>query len=154
MIYSDKTIIIKNGIAYINEPIVIYKGDKDFEVRFSILKNPYKYSTDDGSSVPYAQLVIKGENDIPPVFSDITAIDKNVIIFIITEDMINKLEVIGYYDFQIRLLNEDQKSRITIPPIVCGIEIREPIDFIETEEVVEEPGAEEQVPEEPGVKNE
>ena len=47
--------------------------------------------------------------------------------FIITGEMIDETPEVGSYTFQIRLLDDEQYSRITIPEVVGGIEIREPI---------------------------
>ena len=41
--------------------------------------------------------------------------------------MIDDLNEIGEYDFQIRLLNADQTSRGTLPPVYAGIVIKEPV---------------------------
>ena len=43
--------------------------------------------------------------------------------------MIDEITEVGNYTFQIRLLDENKESRVTIPEVVNGIEIREPIDL-------------------------
>jgi hypothetical protein len=49
------------------------------------------------------------------------------VLFAITGDMIDELEELGDYDFQIRLLNTDQTSRGTLPPVIAGITIKKPL---------------------------
>lgn len=41
--------------------------------------------------------------------------------------MIDEIEELGVYTFQIRLMDENKQSRVTIPPVENGIEIKEPI---------------------------
>lgn len=41
--------------------------------------------------------------------------------------MIDEIEEVGVYTFQIRLMDENKQSRVTIPPVENGIEIKEPI---------------------------
>jgi hypothetical protein len=41
--------------------------------------------------------------------------------------MIDELIEVGFYSFQIRLFDESQVSRVTIPPVLKGIDIRNPI---------------------------
>ena len=41
--------------------------------------------------------------------------------------MIDEIHEVGFYSFHIRLYNDDKTSRITLPPVMKGIEIREPL---------------------------
>ena len=41
--------------------------------------------------------------------------------------MIDEIYEVGMYSFHIRLFDEDQTSRITIPHVQNGIEIKEPL---------------------------
>ena len=49
------------------------------------------------------------------------------VVFVITKEMIDELIEVGFYSFQIRLFDESQISRVTIPPVLKGIDIRNPI---------------------------
>ena len=124
MIYIERTIKIKKGEASINEPVCLYKGDKNIEIRFLIENNPFKYKND--LTINYGQLIIKREN-APDIFSEPTKLNSGRIIFLITGDMINDLNELGNYTFQIRILNEDLTSRGTLPPVFAGISIKEPL---------------------------
>ena len=127
MIYIERTIRIKNNEAVIEEPIVLYKGDKNIELQFTIENNPFKYRS--GTAITYGQLVIKKpNNNAEPIYiPDPAKLSNNKVLFVITDNMTDEDIEIGDYDFQIRLINADQTSRGTLPPVTGGIIIREPI---------------------------
>ena len=133
MIFTEKKITINNNQCKIDSPVVLYRGDYNVEVRFSIVSSPYKYSNKQETNVieqteaSYGQLVIKTPGDKAPIFSEINATKRGAITFTITAEMIDEVDEIGNYTFQIRLLDENKESRATIPEVVNGIEIREPI---------------------------
>lgn len=133
MIFTERTITIRNESATMNTPVILYRGDKNVEVRFTIIESPFKYSNKDTINViestdaSYAQLVIKTPNDGDPIFGDITEVGKNTITFVIGSNMIDEIEEVGVYDFQIRLFDENQTSMVTIPEVVGGFIIKEPI---------------------------
>ncbi len=131
MIYIERKIKIKKNEAKIEEPIVLYKGDMNIELQFTIENNPFKYKP--GMDVTYGQLVIKRPKG-DPVFSEPVKMSSSKVIFIVTGDMIDGLDAdgnykdeMGAYDFQIQLLNGDQSSRGSLPPVAGGIIIREPL---------------------------
>ena len=138
MIYIERTIEISNNEAkiYDNEnkayhngarveqPVVLYKGDKNIEIQFAIKNNPFKYKA--GMDVTYGQLVIKRQS-AAPIFSDVAKVSNSKILFTVTGDMIDEFSELGNYDFQIRLINEDKTSRGTLPPVTAGIIIKAPM---------------------------
>lgn len=124
MIYLERTVVIENSTAYIEEPIYLYKGDKNIEVRFAIQNNPFKYKN--SLEYNYGQLIIKRDT-APNIFSEVTKLNGGRIILTITGEMIDELSELGSYTFQIRLYNEDQTSRGTLPPVENGIVIVEPL---------------------------
>ena len=133
MIFTERNITIRNDSATINAPVILYRGDKNVEVRFILIESPYKYSNRDSINIfestdaSYAQLVIKTPNDREPIFGDITAVGNNHVTFVIRHDMIDEIEEVGKYDFQIRLFDADQTSMATTPEVVGGFIIKEPI---------------------------
>ena len=144
MIFTEKTITITNNQCKMDSPVLLYRGDYNIEVRFTIISSPYKYSNKQETNVieqteaSYGQLVIKTPGDKAPIFSEITETKSGAITFTITAEMIDEVDEIGNYTFQIRLLDENKESRATIPEVVNGIEIREPIateDVTDTNEV-------------------
>lgn len=124
MIYIERKIVIKKDIAQIEEPILLYKGDKNIELQFFIENNPFKYKS--GAIIPYGQLVIKRPNTAP-IFSEPAKLSNNKVIFIITDGMIDESVELGNYDFQIRLINDDKTARATLPPVASGIVIMDPV---------------------------
>ena len=133
MIFTEKKITITNNQCKMDSPVLLYRGDYNVEVRFTIVSCPYKYSNKQETNVieqteaSYGQLVIKTPGDKAPIFSEITATKRGAITFTITAEMIDEVDEIGNYTFQIRLLDENRESRVTIPEVKDGIEIREPI---------------------------
>ena len=133
MIYQNSVITINKGEAKIDTPIILYRGDREVEINFTLKGSPFRYRSNDAinlieqTDADYAQLIIKVPNDRNPIFSEITETKKGSVILTITAEMIDEIEELGKYDFQIRLFDSDKTSRATIPPVTGGIEIREPI---------------------------
>ena len=145
MIFTDRTIIVQKGISSINDTIILYRGDKEVEIRFTLNEgSPFKFGSGASPNIiekteaAYGQLIIKRPNDLPAVFSEIAPTNGGKIIFTITAEMIDEITEVGNYTFQIRLFDESRNSRATLPEVVNGIEIREPIateDISDTNEV-------------------
>ena len=145
MIFTDRTITVKKGTGSIDDTIVLYRGDKEVEIRFTLNESsPFKFGSGSSSNIiekteaAYGQLVIKTPNDLPAIFSEVVPTNEGKIVFTITAEMIDEITEVGNYTFQIRLLDESRNSRATLPEVVNGIEIREPIateDVTNTNEV-------------------
>lgn len=134
MIFTDRTVIVQKGTSSINDIIVLYRGDKGVEIRFTLSEDsPFKFSNRTSSNIiekteaAYGQLVIETPNDLPSIFSEVVPTNEGKIVFTITGEMIDEIVEVGYYTFQIRLFDENRNSRATLPEVVNGIEIREPI---------------------------
>ena len=134
MIFTDRTIIVQKGTSSINDTIILYRGDKEVEIRFTLNEgSPFKFGSGASPNIiekteaAYGQLVIKTPNNLPVIFSEVAPTNEGKIIFKITGEMINEITEIGNYSFQIRLFDESMNSRATLPEVVDGIEIREPI---------------------------
>jgi hypothetical protein len=132
MIYTNAVITVKDYESSINKPIIIYRGDKNIEVMFEIKNSVFRqYKSNTTNTIldlnaSYGQLVVLKPNNTY-VISEITETKDGKIIFVIPPELIDELSEVGLYTFQIRLMNEDQTSRVTLPPVVDGIEIIEPI---------------------------
>lgn len=131
MIYTERIVTIKNTDASIDSLIVLYRGDKDVEIIFKIIDSKFKFSSTKGNVIDHTQAAFgqlailnpMGEN----VFSPIAACNEGLVTFTMTKEMMDELVEVGTYSFHIRLYNDDQSSRITLPPVIDGIEVREPI---------------------------
>lgn len=132
MIFTERTIRVSNGTSSISSPIILYKGDKNIKIRFKIVDCPYTYSKNvdniiETSEASYAQLIIKTPNNSAPILSDVAEPENGYVTFIITGEMIDEAKEVGKYSLQIRLLDDERYGRITIPEVVDGIEVREPM---------------------------
>ena len=134
MIFTDRTITVQKGVSSLDETVVLYRGDKEVEIRFTLNeKVPFKFGSGTDSNIiekteaAYGQLVIRTPNGLPSIFSEVTPTNRGKIVFKIAGAMIDEITEVGNYTFQIRLLDENKESRVTIPEVVNGIEIREPI---------------------------
>ena len=133
MIFTERTIKISKDTCEIDKPIVLYRGDYNVEVRFTIIESPFKYTTKNSTNIiedvnaSYGQLVIKNPNGKPPIFTDVVETNEGSVVFTLSGEMIDETIEVGDYTFQIRLFDSNRGSRATIPPIENGISIREPI---------------------------
>ena len=80
----------------------------------------------DYENTPNAQLIILSPTK-EAIFSDILRCEEGVATFTIPQELVDELQEVGKYSFQIRLYDYDQSSRITIPQVKNGIIVREPI---------------------------
>ena len=144
MIFTERTIKISKDTCEIDKPIVLYRGDYNVEVRFTIIESPFKYTTKNSTNIiedvkaSYGQLVIKTPNGKPPIFTDVVETNEGSVVFTLSGEMIDEAIEVGDYTFQIRLFDSNKESRATIPPVENGISIREPIaieDVTSTNEV-------------------
>lgn len=138
MIYTASKVTIKNYQATIDKTIILYRGDRNVEIQFEILESVYRQYKVEGSNVilnlnaSYGQLVVQ-KPDYTHILSDIVPTQEGKVIFTIPGELIDETVEVGQYTFQIRLYNDDQTSRVTLPPVVGGIDIVEPIASEDTE---------------------
>lgn len=133
MLSTECIISIKRGTSKINTPIVLYRGDKNIEVKFHIKNNPFIAD----SSIKYGQLIIKLPEAGIVIFSQINKFDEEVVSFILPEDMMDEMIEVGLYTIQLRFYNEDKSSVVTLPKITRALDIREPIASEDTSSTVE-----------------
>ena len=142
MIFTERKVTVNNDIATIDKNIVLFRGDREVEVRFTVMYEGVKYRKNSGENViedvnaTFGQLVIQNDATETPVVSLVTPTEDGTIIFKFTKEMIDEIPELGTYDFQIRLFDDSQTSRITTPIVDNGIIIKEPLSM-------EEPGSNE-----------
>lgn len=133
MIFTDRIITVKDNESTIDKKIILYRGDKEVEIRFTIIDSPYKYKSNDSINIiesteaSWGQLVILNSTTSTVVISDIAATNEGKVILNISGAMIDEISELGDYTFQVRLFDEGKTSRITIPEVVGGITIKEPL---------------------------
>ena len=123
MIYANVNMIVKDYESICDKKIVLYRGDKNVQIRFVIKNNKFIVVEN-----TYAQLLIK-RPEATPIFSEISKIENNTVVLTITGEMINELLELGTYQFQIRLYDDNLVSRATLPPCDSCLFIEEPIIF-------------------------
>ena len=123
MLSTERLITVRKGTSKINAPIVLYRGDKNIEVKFQINNNPFIAD----SAVKYGQLIIKLPEAGIVNFSSINEFDGEVVSFILPSDMMDEIVEVGLYTIQLRFYNEDKSSAATLPEITRALDIREPI---------------------------
>ena len=130
MIHTRRTVTIGDVESTIDKDIVLYRGDREVEVEFVLLGNKFEFTNAGNviksTNASRGQLVIDTPQRVK-LFSEVTPCKEGSVIFVITAEMIDELEEVGLYSFQIRLFDEEQFSRISIPPVNDGIEIRSPL---------------------------
>lgn len=129
MIYTERQVAIRDSVASIDSVVILYRGDKDVEIIFKIVDSKFKFNKGnviDNTQAAYCQLAILNPNG-NNVYSEITACDEGKVTFMMTGEMMDELSEIGKYSFHIRLYDDDQSSRVTLPPVMNGIEVREPL---------------------------
>ena len=130
MIFTERQITVRNGKSLINEPVILYRGDFEVSIRFTIMESKFRFKSGvnlvDSEKASFGQLAILapyGGN----VFSELVKCEDGTVTFTLTKEMIDQLEEVGLYSFQIRLFDYYRESRVSIPPVEFGIEVREPV---------------------------
>lgn len=133
MIYTvSKVTIQSNYKATLDRKITLYKGDKNIEIQFEILEGIFRQYKQEGANTivnlhaSYGQLVIQ-KPDYTCAISEIAPTKDGRIVFVIPPEMTDEDVELGSYTFQIRLFDETQASRVTLPPVQDGIVILAPI---------------------------
>lgn len=125
----------------IDIPIFIYRGDKEIEIEFEIVNSKVMFAGVSDNNVIrtskafYGQLVIINPNGTN-AFTEMTETNDGLVKFRITEQMIDQVDEVGEYSFQIRLFDEERRSRLSLPPILEGLKICEPIATESEENIV------------------
>ena len=137
MIFTERKVTVNNDTATIDKNIVLFRGDREVEIRFTVMYEGVKYRKNSGENViedvnaTYGQMVIQNDATETPVVSLVTPTEDGTIIFKFTKEMIDEIPELGTYDFQIRLFDDTQTSRITTPIVNDGILIKEPLSMYE-----------------------
>lgn len=130
MIVTDRTITVRKGVSSIDDPVIVYRGDYEVAIRFTIMNNKFKFMSGvnmiESEKASYGQLAILtpyGGN----VFSAMVRCSDGAVTFVMTKELMDQIEEVGLYSFQIRLFDGNRESRVSIPPVEFGIEVREPV---------------------------
>jgi hypothetical protein len=134
MISRDCIITVNGNTATIDSDIYLYKYDKNIQLVFSIINSKYMYDNDDSNNLiksmqaAYAQVKFKKDDsaDIEIEF-DIQATREGAVLLIINEELTDEDTELGEYTIQIRLLDANKNSVVTLPPVESCIHILAPL---------------------------
>lgn len=134
MISRDCIITVNGNTATIDSDIYLYKYDKNIQLAFSIINSKYMYDNDDSNNLvksmqaAYAQVKFKKNDstDIAIEF-DIQATKKGAVLLTINEELTDEDTELGEYTIQIRLLDANKNSVVTLPPVESCIHILAPL---------------------------
>lgn len=121
MIYANAKLTIKENESVCDSTIVLYRGDRNVQIRFILVNNMFKVVNQ-----TYAQMIIIRPSK-ESLFTKTERIANDTVVLTITEEMIDELKEVGSYTFQIRLYDDTMTSRITLPPCNAGLYVEEPI---------------------------
>ena len=142
MIHTNRTVTVGEQESKIDSPIVLYRGDREVEIEFTLVGNRFTFS-EKGNVIKsvnasHGQLVLNtpsGEH----MFSELAECHEGKVVFVVTKEMIDEFIEMGFYSFQIRLYDSaEMKSRVTIPPVMNGFDIRNPIAAEDETNVVDQ----------------
>ena len=142
MIHANRIVTVGDQESIIDRPIVLYRGDREVEIEFTLVGNEFTFS-EEGNVIKsvnasHGQLVLNtpsGEH----MFSELAECHEGKVVFVVTKEMIDEFIEMGFYSFQIRLYDSaEMKSRVTIPPVMNGFDIRNPIAAEDETNVVDQ----------------
>ena len=142
MIHTNRIVTVGEQESIIDRPIVLYRGDREVEIEFTLVGNEFTFS-EEGNVIKsvnasHGQLVLNtpsGEH----MFSELEECHEGKVVFVVTKEMIDEFIEMGFYSFQIRLYDsEEMTSRVTIPPVMNGFDIRNPIAAEDETNVVDQ----------------
>ena len=58
MIFTDRTVIVQKGTSSINDSIVLYRGDREVEIRFTLNESsPFKFGSGKKKKKRYIEII-------------------------------------------------------------------------------------------------
>lgn len=134
MISRDCIITVNGNTATIDSDIYLYKYDKNIQLIFMVINSKYMYDNDDSNNLiknmqaSYAQVKFKknDSSDIEIEF-DTQATEKGAVLLTINEELTDEDTELGDYTIQIRLLDSNKNSVVTLPPVESCIHILAPL---------------------------
>ena len=137
LIQKNVKITVRENIATLDEDLYFYRNDRNINVLFEILNFNFKFLDEVGEEENIVNIINPSYSTIRIIKPDgkqliipRCPIQDGLVHFYIDSEFINDIDEIGIYQLQITLygknmFNEEEESRITIPPIT--FEVIEPI---------------------------
>lgn len=134
MISRDCIITVNGNESTLDGDIYLYKYDKNIQLYFTIINSKYMYDNDDSNNLiksmqaTYAQVKFKKAHagDVKIEF-DIQPTINGAVLLTITEELTDEDVELGDYTIQIRLLDANKNSVVTLPPVESCIHILAPL---------------------------
>ena len=133
MIYTTAIVTVKKDVSKIDRKIILYKGDRNIEIQFEIVEGAYRQYKLQGGNVienldaSYGQLLAR-KPDSEVLISEIVPTKDGRVVFTMPQELLDEDTEVGFYTFQIILFDESQESKVTLPPVVEGIEVKKAIN--------------------------
>lgn len=132
MILTNRVLTVNGDKASLDSAIYLYRGDRNIELYFSVINSRYRFTKNSSDNIiesteaVYSIFKVVSPNGEELVFP-VTPIENGMAKWVIEGSLIDELDEVGKYDLQIRLLDDTQKSIITMPPIIGQVEVLSPL---------------------------
>lgn len=121
MLYAKVSLAVKQDRTYSNRRIMLYRGDNNVEIEFTLGSTDYILS-----ECKYIQAILTRPY-APSIFSDLFELNDNTFVLTITGDMIDELTELETYSMQLILFDETQDGKITLPPCYDIFDVKKPL---------------------------
>ena len=121
MLYAKVSLAVKQDRTYSNRKIMLYRGDNNVEIEFTLGSTDYILS-----DCKYVQAILTRPY-APSIFSDLFELKDNTFVLTITGDMIDELTELETYSMQLILFDETQDDKITLPPCYDIFDVKKPL---------------------------
>ena len=121
MLYAKVSLAVKQDRTYSNRRIMLYRGDNNVEIEFTLGSTDYILS-----ECKYIQAILTRPY-APSIFSDLFELKDNTFVLTITGDMIDELTELETYSMQLILFDETQDGKITLPPCYDIFDVKKPL---------------------------
>ena len=121
-IFRECTIRLSKDTATIDEPVYVFKGDRNIKLKFNLQGLKYKFSEHpldiyfETQQAAFCQVKWYRADDVKITF-DIQSCDGGMPVLVIGEELMDEDVELGSYSIQIRLLDYNKNSILTLPLI-------------------------------------
>ena len=135
MVLTDVTITVTDQTSSANRDIVVYRGDYNVRITFTLLESNYRYTSGPKENIIerkeayYAQMLIRlGESEVVKYKTNIAPTEpEGKVTLTLVEGALDETIELGEYNYQIRLFSDEKEARFTLPPVYGRLFVKEPI---------------------------
>ena len=131
-IFRECNIRLSKDTATIDEPVYVFKGDRNIKLKFNLQGLKYKFSEHpldiyfETQQAAFCQVKWYRADDVKITF-DIQSCDGGMPVLVIGEELMDEDVELGSYSIQIRLLDYNKNSILTLPLIENAVTIKAPV---------------------------